>query len=252
MVYVADSNFHSKSSYQTEWPQWPMIALNRWRMPLLFMISGIVLGLAGVNARRLRFAITRSQRLPLPLAFGMLVVVAPQAYCEDRATGHLAAGWWQFLWRYWQVQPWTEGSFSGWEFGISWNHLWYLAYLLPYTWSLVALMPLLDRVICGLRFLPGRVVAAMLLLLPIIWLAFVYLRLVPRYPETHALFDDWAVHAESLPLFLLGYVVAVRPAFWTSLTARRVPLVRIALTAITMELSLRWFGRYPPADPLPS
>src|SRR3546814_10615269 len=52
MVYVADWGFHVKSDYQAEWLQWPMIALNRWRMPLLFMISGIALGLRGSAARR--------------------------------------------------------------------------------------------------------------------------------------------------------------------------------------------------------
>ena len=41
MVYVAGWDFHLKSSYQAEWLQYPMIALNRWRMPLLFLISGI-------------------------------------------------------------------------------------------------------------------------------------------------------------------------------------------------------------------
>src|SRR5690606_15817153 len=133
MVYVADWDFHVKSAYQAEWLQWPMIALNRWRMPLLFMISGIALGLAGVEARRLRFAGTRSWRLLLPLLFGMFVVVVPQAYCEGRANGQLAPGFWQFMASYWRVHPWPEGSFTGWEHGITWNHLWYLAYLWPYT-----------------------------------------------------------------------------------------------------------------------
>src|SRR3546814_1045877 len=49
MVYVAEWGFHVKSDYQAEWLQRPMIALNRWRMPLLFMISGIALGLARID-----------------------------------------------------------------------------------------------------------------------------------------------------------------------------------------------------------
>ncbi|MBN8799317.1 MAG: acyltransferase family protein, partial [Stenotrophomonas nitritireducens] len=82
MVYVADWSFHIKSTYQAEWLQYPMIALNRWRMPLLFMISGIAIGLARVEGHRLRFAGTRSLRLLLPLVFGMLVVVPPQTYFQ--------------------------------------------------------------------------------------------------------------------------------------------------------------------------
>lgn len=251
MVYVAGWDYHIKSTYQAEWLQWPMIALNRWRMPLLFMISGIAIGLAGVQGRRLRFASTRTWRLLLPLVFGMFVVVAPQAYCEGRANGHLAAGWWAFLWRYWQVRPWPPGSFSGWAFGITWNHLWYLAYLLPYTLILLALVPLLDRVVPALRTLPAGLVACGVLLLPIAWLALVLLRIAPAYPETHALVGDWTVHAESLPLFLLGYMLARAPAFWSTVAARRVPLACIALLAIAIELTIRWYGRHPPSHPLP-
>ncbi len=46
MAYVADWGFHLKSVHTAEWLQWPMIVLNRWRMPLLFMISGIAIGLS--------------------------------------------------------------------------------------------------------------------------------------------------------------------------------------------------------------
>src|SRR3546814_7898135 len=62
MVYVADWGFHVKSDYQAEWLQWPMIALNRWRMPLLFMISGIALGLARIGCTPWRFAARRCWR----------------------------------------------------------------------------------------------------------------------------------------------------------------------------------------------
>src|SRR3546814_20735217 len=86
-----------KSDYQAEWLQWPMIALNRWRMPLLFMISGIALGLARIDCTPWRFAARRCWRLLLPLAFGMFVVVAVQAYCEGLANGRLEPGFGAFL-----------------------------------------------------------------------------------------------------------------------------------------------------------
>src|SRR3546814_522271 len=120
----------------------PMIALNRWRMPLLFMISGIALGLARIDCTPWRFAARRCWRLLLPLAFGMFVVVAVQAYCEGLANGRLEPGFGAFLLRYWQLRPWPPGTFTGAEFGITWNHLWYLAYLWLYTMLLVALRPL--------------------------------------------------------------------------------------------------------------
>ncbi|HZD52882.1 MAG TPA: hypothetical protein VE175_07525, partial [Woeseiaceae bacterium] len=35
MFYVAGWGWHVKSAYQVEWLQWPMLVVNRWRMPLL-------------------------------------------------------------------------------------------------------------------------------------------------------------------------------------------------------------------------
>ena len=57
-------------------------------------------------------------------------------------------------------------------------------------------------------------VPATLLMGYLLWLA-------PRYPETHALFGDWYVHAESFTLFLVGYLVARDAGFWTRLHALR-------------------------------
>ena len=253
MLYVADWDFHLKSAYQGEWLQWPMILLNRWRMPLLFMISGIALGLARVEGRRLSFALARTWRLLLPLLFGMFVVVAFQAYCEGRANGHVAPGVWAFMARYWQVRPWPAGSFSGWEHGITWNHLWYLAYLLPYTLLLLLAMPILGRTAAALaRPSPWQpLVAGALCLAPVAWLAYVYLSLAPEHPRTHALAGDWTVHAESLPLFLLGYLLAANAWFWTLARRIRWPALAVAMLGISIELSLRWIGRHPLAGPLP-
>lgn len=251
MVYVADWDFHLKSWYLAEWLQYPMIALNRWRMPLLFMISGIALGLARIEGRRLRFAATRTRTLLLPLVFGMFVVVAFQAYCEGRANGLVSHGLWAFLASYWRVHPWPEGSFSGWEYGITWNHLWYLAYLLPYTLLLLACTPLLQRIRDRLLARP-RLAATLLLAVPIVWLLGVRLWLAPRFPETHALVGDWTVHAESLPLFLLGYVLSTATGFWDWIERLRWTTLAIALLAIGVELSLRWIGRHPSTGPLPA
>ena len=46
MLYVTDWDWHIKSSYLQDWLQWPMLAMNRWRMALLFLVSGLTIGLA--------------------------------------------------------------------------------------------------------------------------------------------------------------------------------------------------------------
>lgn len=244
MVYVAEWAYF-KSSYTTEWLQWPMIAMNRWRMALLFMISGIAIGLARVETRRWRFATLRTWRLQAPLLFGMFVIVAFQVYCHGRAEGRLQPGLWDFLTRYWQLDQ-SAG-------GLTWAHLWYVAYLWPYTLILMVAMPLLGRFRAWLaQPRAPRATAWLLAVVPVAWLALVQFQLAPRYPETHALFGDWTVHAESLPLFVLGYLLSASTWFWAWVERLRWRTVLIAGAAITIELSLRWLGRHPPHGPLPA
>lgn len=110
MAYVAGWEFHLKSAYTTGWLQAPMIVLNRWRMPLLFMISGIAIGLARAARAPWQFAWRRCGRLLPPLLFGMFVVVAVQAYCQGVTNGKVSPGFGAFLLRYWQVRPWRPAA----------------------------------------------------------------------------------------------------------------------------------------------
>ena len=59
MYYVAGWHWHIKSPHAAEWLQWPMRALNLWRMDLVFLVSGVALaflrrgqGGAGLFGRR--------------------------------------------------------------------------------------------------------------------------------------------------------------------------------------------------------
>lgn len=245
MAYVADWAFHLKGSWTFDWLQWPMIALNRWRMPLLFAVSGIALGLALPAQGRLAFVLRRSRHLLLPLAFGIVAVVSLQAYCEAVDKGDVVPGLGAFLLRYWQFRPWPEASFTGAAHGFTWNHLWYLPYLLAYTLLLVAAASAL-RPLRGL--LPGwrpgeRTLAAAGLLLPAAWLAAANLWLLPCYPATHALVDDVFVHAQSLPVFALGFAAARWQRGWELLRRGRGLTLGLALVALALELGLRALGR---------
>lgn len=252
MAYVDGWDFHLKSAYTAEWLQWPMIALNRWRMPLLFMISGIALGLSLPAQGRLRYTLRRSWRLLLPLLFGIVAVVSLQAYYDALDKGDIEPGLAHFLWRYWQFRPWPGAHFSGASYGFTWNHLWYLAYLLNYTVLTIALATLL-RPLRGLlpHWRPGdRMLGALLLVLPVVWLAWALLVLMPHWPPTHALLDDLYVHAESLPLFLAGFLLARWQRGWDLLVrSRRLTLV-LALVGLTLELGLRALGRLPHVGPV--
>lgn len=225
MLYVAEWGWHIKSSYLQEWLQWPMLAMNRWRMALLFLISGLAIGLYQPERAPGRFALLRTWRLFLPLVFGMLVIVPVQAYCQGVVNGTVAPGYGAFLLRYWELRPWPEGGFDGAEYGITWNHLWYLAYLWVYSLVLVALLPLLrsgpgrrlQAALCGLR-------GWRLALLPALPIVAYMNGLLPYFESTNALLDDWFQHAQFFTVFLYGFLLARDAGFWGELARLRRPL----------------------------
>lgn len=252
-VYQVDSDFHIVSSYRNEWLDYVRIVFNRWRMPLLFAISGIAIGLALPGRQPARFAITRTWRLLLPLVFGMLFIVPIQAYCEGVSRGTLEPGFTAFLLRYLQLRPWPDGTFTGGEHGVTWNHLWYLAYLWAYTLILLVLAPLLQsRRGQRLRSWLVRPRPPVLLLLPAVIFLLYLVVLKPRFPENHAFVGDWYLHAEYFSVFLLGYAIAREESFWQQVQRLRWPMLAIAVGSIAVELALKWAGQHLPAGQIPS
>jgi peptidoglycan/LPS O-acetylase OafA/YrhL len=249
MAYVDGWGFHLKSAHTTPDLQWPMRLLNGWRMSLLFLISGVAIALLGPRLRRGRFAVVRSWRLLLPLLFGMFVVVPIQPYCEAVSNGAASPGFGSFLLRYWQVRPWPPGSFAGAPFGITWNHLWYLAYLWCYSMLLVLLKPLLDSAPvrrATARFAGGP--GGLLLFLPagilLLWLAW----LAPAHPATNTLVNDTYQHAKYLTVFLLGYLLGREPAFWQRAVALRWTSLVAVGCAVCWYFLLEALGQWLPVD----
>jgi glucan biosynthesis protein C len=105
MLYVAPvadwQGMPLHSHYLATWLQYPMLFVNRWRMELLFVISGLAVhfmrgktGLAGLAWRR-------TLRLVLPLIFGMLLVIPIQSYVAGLTDHAIAPGFGAFLLHYW-------------------------------------------------------------------------------------------------------------------------------------------------------
>lgn len=239
MLYVAEWDWHLKSTHLAEWLQWPMLAMNRWRMALLFLISGLAIGLYQPARHPGRFAWDRTWRLLPPLLFGMFVVVSVQAYCQGVVNGTVRPGYLEFLWRYWQVKPWPEGGFDGAEYGITWNHLWYLAYLWPYSLLLTALLPLLESA-------PGRRLQAAfgglrgwaLVLLPALPLVLYLNVLLPRFEPTNDFIHDGFQHAQFFTVFLYGYLLARARGFWDEIVRLRRPLALGAAAMCVLYVGL--------------
>ncbi len=232
-MYYVSWDWHVKSAAAGPTLEPLMMFSAPWRLSLLFLVSGVATAfMLGKGSQG--FIGPRSWRLLVPLVFGMLVIVVPQAYYElldSRYPGGYHDGYLAFWWRYLKA----DGSFcddDGCLTVPTWNHLWFVAYLWVYTLVLWIAVRLAPRLMAALSDAAGRRLAGLaILLVPALYLALVRLGLVGMFPSTHALFGDWYNHAQYFPVFLLGYLVARADGVWERLRAARWPALAVAVAA---------------------
>lgn len=237
MAFV-DWGWHVKVPTPVDWVRWPMLAVNPWRMALIFLVSGWathgLLQRLGTPGGLLG---ERGPRLFLPLVFGVLVVVPVQPWVELRTQHGYGPGFLHFL------------AHDYLRFGVlhgiilpTWNHLWFLAYLLAYTAILAAALAAIPEGWRGrVRDLGARLLAGPgLWLLPPLWFAAVLLGLGLGLglSETHALVDDVFGHALYLPVFLAGFMLAVAPEAQQRLAAAWKPLLILSALAFALRAGL--------------
>jgi glucan biosynthesis protein C len=240
MLYVTEWGWHVKSSYLSEALQLPMLMLNRWRMDLIFLISGISTAYLMQHTKGLgSFLSQRNWRLLLPLVFGIVVVVPIQPYCQGVTNGLVQPGFVNFLARYYTGAPWPAHAFDGWQHGYTWNHLWYLAYLWCYTLLLVALQPALNtRVGLRLQAAFSTLRGAGLLLMPALPLLLCAVALQAHFPGTNDLVHDWYMHSVYFTVFMYGWCLARADSQWTELLRLRKPALALSLASGSAYLAL--------------
>lgn len=221
-MYYVTWDWHVKSPHAGDTIEPLMLLTAPWRLSLLFLISGTATAFL-FRWRPGRFLGPRSWRLLVPLVFGMLVIVVPQAYYEvvEKLPGGYHDGYLAFWGRYLRGDQTfcREGDCLDLP---TWNHLWFVAYLWVYTvvaWALLRFAPTATAA-CG-AWLARRLSGAGVLFWPIALLALARLALVARFESTHALVDDWYNHAQFLPLFLIGLLIATRDTVWDALRRQR-------------------------------
>lgn len=118
-------SWHVTSPDSLEGLREAMRFLNRWRMPLIFVVSGAAIMLALGDRTPGAFVRDRLKRLLLPLGFGMIVIVPPQVYLERLYSGQFTGSFLQ----------WLPHAFDGVypKGNMSWHHLWFVAYVLVLT-----------------------------------------------------------------------------------------------------------------------
>lgn len=207
MLYSPHWPYHIKSQYSEYWVEFAMLAVNPWRMALLWLISGVATRYLLAKLTLDSFIWQRSMRLLLPLFIGVLLIVPPQLYCQMTFNGDLKMSFWQFMVEFYQP---NNPLFAKYDDGI-WphvdvNHLWYLRELWRFTLYLVLAIPLLhsqliERAVATLFKQPlWRVIAILWLLLTLV--------------------TGWSAdsrNAEGAYFLLLGYLIAGHPVFWQRL-----------------------------------
>ncbi len=238
MLYAQGESWHVKSPYQTEWLDVPRLLVNQWRMSLLFIISGLAVSFVWGKVSAGRFAARRIWRLLLPLLFGMAIVVAPQCYYEALSKGLIEPGFLRFMGQYLTFQDFPGEAWAGEEqIHWTWNHLWYLPYLLFYTLLLIPVAKLLDGPLSGFRRWVRSLRSVSIIVVPVVPLMIYGNFVYPRFPYiSHALLDDWYAHAMYFTFFLIGYLIGRDAGLWAELA--RIRKLTLALAATCFALLL--------------
>lgn len=233
MPFVAEWDWHIKNNDTSrvlmEFNFW----LSRFRMPLLFFISGTVSYYMLQNKSGLKFISLRFRRLLIPLIFAMLVIVPPQVYLE-RLTQGFNGSYFSFYETIFTTGPYPKGNFS-------WHHLWFIAYLFVYDVLCAPLFVWLIKM-KGQKFIQSLSFFAAgkriyLLAIPSIIL---YSALYFKYPETNNLIEDWGRIFYWLLFLLTGFICIANPSLMESLQRNRRLSLKIALLSFGVIAYFRW------------
>ncbi|MEM8753923.1 MAG: acyltransferase family protein, partial [Pseudomonadota bacterium] len=240
MFYVSWP-WHVKSAHApVEWIETPMRLLNGWRLPLLFFISGVSVRYALAKTPPGPFMRRRLPRLLGPIAFGMLVVCAPQTWFELSQAGLAPPDLATFYVGY-VSPPWA--SPDAWPMITpTWNHLWYVVYVLAYT-------IVLAGVACSaraMRALDAAVAAAgrspaifFFLVVPAISAAHRLLT-ADSVGRAQTFWGDWHNLTGSFLVMTLGFAMARAEPLWAALSRLRWASLAVCVVLSALILVDGW------------
>lgn len=242
MFYVP-WDFHVKSPRPVEWLEPVMMLTNPWRLTLLFLVSGAATRFMADKVSAGGLAKARTARLLPPLVFAVLVIVPPQSFYEIVEKLGYYGSFLDFYGKY-------VTASGGWRpngeplITPTYNHMWFVAYLLIYSLILAGLLrlagPAFVKAQAGLeRGLGGWGLLAW----PTLFLIFLRLTLYPRFEITHALVDDWYNHALSFGVFLFGFLTAKSAVVKAGFIRVRWPALVMAVLGYGVYAALRWVYR---------
>lgn len=233
MFYVS-WDWHVKSRFASDAIQPLMMLTNPWRLTLLFLIAGAATRFMADKMTARKFIALRMRRLWPPLLLAMFVIVPPQSYFEIvealQGANGLGPGEATWLDNFYIKYATASGNWcdaDGCLITPTYNHMWFVAYLILYTLALLLILPLLRRVPVAASAL---IAGPLLILVPWFYLTALRLTLFPIFGESHDFRNDWYLHALYFSTFLFGFAIAKNQAFFDRCVQLRWIALAVALT----------------------
>lgn len=252
MFYVT-WDWHVKSSRASEVVEPLMMLTSPWRLTLLFLISGAATRFMADKMKAWKFTASRMGRLWPPLLLAVFVIVPPQSYYEIlealQAGNGLASGHTFWLDNFYVKYVTASGNWcdaDGCLTTPTYNHMWFVAYLILYTLALIPLLPLLRRAPRALRWLiagPGFFIT------PWLFLFATRVTLYPIFGESHDFREDGYLHVVFMATFLFGFAIAKHEPFFERCERWRWVALFTALTA--WGTVIIYYSAYSEAAPPP-
>jgi len=174
--------------------------LHLWRMPLLFLVSGVGTYYALGFRTTKQYVKERIIRLYVPLVVGFFTLVPMMIYIERI---DLYNSLWDYYPHMFDGGPYPVGN-------ISWHHMWFIVYLLAISLIIAPFIKYSKS--DHFNRLRNKLVAIASKKMGLNWVLPVLItsQLILRqyFPNsTHALFNDWAYFTYYLLFFLSGFVL---------------------------------------------
>ncbi len=233
MFYVANWDWHVKSQYQSQFLENIMLLVNHWRLPILFLISGLAIRFVLRKLSMIGFLGLRHMRLLLPLAFAVLVIIPPQLYYEMTQNGDLQMSYWQFYQAFFDLNhPIFENYQSGILPHMDVNHMWYIRELWTFTVYLLIMLPVLhsrafQSLIDWLSDRRGPVLLLSAMLVPICLISM----MVDSDSENYR-------KALGFTFLVYGYLLGWNPGVWRQIVDHRRTMLVLALLSYIVIVAL--------------
>ncbi|RAJ04046.1 peptidoglycan/LPS O-acetylase OafA/YrhL [Chitinophaga skermanii] len=231
--FMEDDPWHVNNATQSgllsEFAFW----LSRFRMHLLFFISGTISWYMVKRKSAAGFVGLRFRRLFIPLLVGMFIIVPPQIYFERVQHGYQGS-FWSWYPNTFDFQPYPKGNFS-------WHHLWFIAYLLVYDILLApffawATSPKAAKFVEKLGYFAKGKRVYWFIAPSAIWFS----ALILQYPDTNDLIHDPCFFVYWMLFLLAGFLFVLQPALMDSLERNRRTSLAFAFLMIVTINVFRW------------